>query len=53
MKCQCDWDPEFHRDLDVRRGKAEQGSTCTNEVYEDAFGDDSGICTACLFGCAP
>lgn len=49
----CDWDPEYHRDLNVRRGKADQGARCTNPVYADAFGGDSGICVACLFGCPP
>lgn len=50
--CHCDWDPGFHRDLNERRGKADRGAFCTNPVYPDAFGGDTGICTACLFGCA-
>lgn len=51
--CQCDWDPDHHRDLNIRRGKPDQGATCTNPVYRDAFGGDSGICVSCLFGCPP
>ena len=51
--CQCDWDPEYHRDLNVRRNKADQGDRCTNAVDPSGFGGDTGICTACIFGCAP
>lgn len=51
-KCHCDWDPDYHRDLNVRRKKTDQGSSCTNLAYSDGFWG-SEICVACLFGCAP
>jgi hypothetical protein len=50
--CGCDWDPEFHRDLNKRRGKADQGERCTNPVYAAEYMQQGGICLACIHGCA-
>ena len=51
MKCTCDQDPEFHRDLNKRRNKAEEGDKCTNFVPKDAYYEQGGLCMACIFGC--
>lgn len=51
MDCRCDWDPEYHRELNVRRGKSARGAACTNAVDLEGFGGPD-FCTACIFGCA-
>lgn len=52
MKCGCDWDPDFHRDLNARRGKAEAGAACTNVIDPEVYAQQGGVCLACVFGCA-
>lgn len=53
--CTCDWDPEFHRDLNARRGHTDAGDRCTNTVDPEGFtaGQTPPICTPCVFGCPP
>lgn len=51
MNCECDQDPEYHRDLNKRRGKEDQGAKCTNTVDPESYGQQGGICMACVFGC--
>ncbi len=53
--CQCDFDPDYHRDLNVRRGKQREGARCTNVVspHDMGWNGSPRYCTACLFGCCP
>jgi hypothetical protein len=52
-RCGCTWDPAYHRDLNIKRGKADQGDACTNSIPGDAYMQQGGVCLACVFGCAP
>lgn len=50
--CECDWDPEYHRDLNVRRGRPEAGASCTNyPMDEETYLQQGGICLPCIHGC--
>lgn len=50
-ECECTQDPEFHRDLNIRRNKPEAGDKCTNTILDEDYRSQGGICLGCLFGC--
>lgn len=51
-KCECDFDKDFHRALNARRGNP--GGGCHNEPADHGSVVASpALCMGCLFGCAP
>ncbi len=45
--CTCDFDPEYHLDINIMRDVGHD-ARCRNEPEPNV-----GLCTPCLFGCAP
>lgn len=54
--CECDFDRDFHRALNARRG--DSGDRCRNDAADHMNGWPGGVisspalCMGCLFGCA-
>jgi hypothetical protein len=52
MKCECDYDPDFHRALSARRGDPVDGSCHMQAAEHPGVVASPALCMGCLFGCA-